>query len=196
MPQARLIDVNTAAIQYRRLIISSLASQNYASIFGALYTLNAELPSEPVNYRITISTKQYYEKTKGMKIAVCTECSEETDFDNTIKREVMTSYLEQTITGNKYNRIWECPHCKKDCKITRTQFFDQVLQEPHFLQVVPHPPERRQGVMDRNKYHGEVEKWAWLFLGEIEQSIALWRQNYKPKDGMEDDIDFDGGEEA
>lgn len=192
MPQARLIDVNTAAIQYRRLILSSLASRNYAAVFGALYTLNAELPE---TYRIKISTNEYYEKTKGARLSVCTECAEEADYSNTIKMDVRTSLLEQTITGKEYNKIWLCPSCKKENKIQATKFIETVLQEPYYLACVYQPPERRQGVMDRNKYHSKVEEWAWLFLGEIEHAIAIWRENYKPKSFENDETDYDGGEE-
>jgi len=73
MPQARLPDINTAYITYRREVLVSLKSKNYTSCIGALYALNGLLPEK---YRVTISNLAYAEKTEQDLLVICRHCKQ------------------------------------------------------------------------------------------------------------------------
>lgn len=180
---------------YRREVLSSLNSRKYDDCFGALNALNGLLPSK---YRVIISTDKYALKTKEAIKAICTECEQEIDYSTVSVLEVLCPLLTQAISGQKTERIWVCPSCKAENKVTQTQLIKESLQEPYFLKVVPNPPERKDGLVDRTNYHAKVSQWVWLTLGEVEAQMAQFRDDnwHKGDEMFEADNDvIEGGEE-
>ena len=62
MPTQRLIDINTAAITYRRECLTALSKHLYTDCVGAIITLNAMLPADDGEhkYRIIFDDDEYY----------------------------------------------------------------------------------------------------------------------------------------
>lgn len=196
MPQARLPDINTAFIVYRREVLSSLNSQRYQDCFGALNTLNGLLPEK---YRVIISTEQFNEKTKQGIFALCTGCNKEIDYSTVEPFEVICTFLESAITRQKTKMVWMCPECKSENQVNHERMIKTKLQEPYFLRVVPNPPERKDGLIDRTNYHGLVSKWVWMAIGELEAQMAQFRDDNWHKEGelfdIESDVDTTGEDE-
>ena len=194
MPQARLTDVNSAAMKYRNVAIASLASQNYDNCFGSLYALNGLLPKE---YRVVISTIEYNNMTRQDIFVTCGECGAELDFRSVQVFLVLRPLIETIISGNQYEKVWFCTACKHENKLLKTKMSQTVLKEPYFLKVVPKPPRRKDGLNDRSSYHRKVIQWAWALLDELETQFAQFRDdNWSKKGGMYEEFDDDiGGEE-
>ncbi len=53
--------------------------------------------------------------------------------------------------------------------------------------VVPEPPTRTNGLMDRMKFNIEIDRWGWLTLGELEYKMGKFRDD-NWKRGDNDDI--------
>ena len=62
------------------------------------------------------------------------------------------------------------------------------LQNPTFLGVVPEPPTRTNGLMDRMRFNIEIERWGWLILGELEFKMGKFRDDNWKKGNNDDDI--------
>ena len=159
---------------YRREAISSLKSRNYDFTFGALYALNGLLPDK---YRITISSIEYNKLTKQDIFVKCNNCNVESDFKAVQVFPLLMLTVESTISGNEYEKVWFCPACKHENKLLKTEMSQRILKEPYFLQVVPKPPRRKDGLNDRSSYHRKVTQWALTFLDELETQMAQFRDD-------------------
>jgi|APSaa5957512535_1039671.scaffolds.fasta_scaffold11705_5 hypothetical protein len=208
MPQARLPDINAAFTKHRNEVISSLKSSNYDNVFGALYALNALLPEEPKQeihdppepgdgnpkYRVVISDIEFNKLTKPTVFCQCYHCDKEFDY-NTVKVFDALLTKEQQITARqKFMKAWVCPDCKKICKLRPEDFSETAVKEPSFLGIVPKTPLRQHGLMDRSAYHRKVIQWAWTMLDELENKMALFRDdNWTKKDNYSSDDEVDEG---
>lgn len=190
MPQAALPDLNTAFIVYRREAITSLKGKRYDACFGALYAINGLLPKE---YRVIISTARYDEKTRLETIAVCYHCNEKTNYDEIKVDTEFMSLIEKLIIDEEYQKVWICHKCSKVNKLNRTAILEPAIEEPYFAKIVPKPPERKNGLLDRISYHREVSKWVWTFLDELEAQMSNYRREYQPRN--DEMIDSDLGME-
>lgn len=202
MPQARLMDVNTAAIKYRNEISAGLDSRNYDKVFGACYSLNALLPEFHEDdgrqkYRITISDMLYRVFTENLLIMKCTKCPAEFKVKDIKILEIMKVPLDRFISNTVKEKIWVCLKCKADNQLLKTEMIQNTPREPFYIRVVPKPPRRQDGIQDRSDYHRKTVQWALSFRQEWEASMAQFRddnwqksdQVYLPSD------DIDGGEE-
>ena len=195
MPQARLPDINTAFIVYRREVIISLKNQNYDNCFGALYALNGLLPDE---YRIRISTKQYEEKTDLDIKVKCPKCDAETEYKKILVSPMLMVGLEGMIIDSPNEKVWTCTGCKQNIRVTQTEMIQPKLQEPFFVKTIPKPPMHQDGLHDRSTYHKKMTQWAWTFLDELEAQMAQFRDdNWHKGDEMYDGEGeiIDGGED-
>lgn len=74
--------------------------------------------------------------------------------------------------------------------LSNTSISQTILQNPTFLGIVPDPPQRKDGLMDRMKFNIEIERWAWLVLNELEFKMAKFRDdNWNKGDEEMGDID-------
>lgn len=93
------------------------------------------------------------------------------------KLKVLCDSLEQTIIRSKYKNVWVCSACQKDNNTNTTEFTKAFLPNPYYLGVVPDPPERKDGILDRHTYHKKIEKWCWTMIGELEFKAAKYRDD-------------------
>lgn len=194
MPQARLPDINTSFIVYRRESISSWKSKTYDSAIGSLYAYNALLYP---NYGVKVSTQEYNKLTKLDMIAECSKCQDQTNLKTLKIIGLLNTLIIGVITEDKYQKIWVCSKCNNQNKLMETKIVQKVLQEPHYLKIVPEPPSRRDGLNDRRTFHMKFSVWFWSTLTELEAEAARFRQEYVPKDqeGLDADLDSVGSEE-
>lgn len=194
MPQARLPDINTAYITYRREVISSLKSRNYSACFGSLYALNGLLP---VEYRVKISSIDYEEKTRQDIFVICKFCKIELDFKTIKVFDLLLPLVNSVLSANTHERIWVCTACNKNNRLEQTDMKQKILSEPYFLRIVPKPPQRKDGLMDRSTYHSKIAVWIWTFLDELEERMAQFRDDNWSKGDESESLDFgDTGEET
>lgn len=186
--QAYLPDINTAYISYRGEAIRSIKSEHYDSAFGAVYAINAILPED---YRVRISTIEYLEATKEDLEAICSQCKELSNIKSIKIFDKYLSSLIQMITSKDTEKFWLCPHCKKENSISKTDFIRSVLEEPHLLKIVPRPPERKDGLMDRLKYDKQISAWLWNMLSELEGRMSKLREDNWNKGSENDDFEVD-----
>ena len=114
MVQARLPDINTEMIMYRREAMSSLASRKYDSMFGAAYGLNACLPKD---YQVRISNADYQNLIKQDIIAICPSCNTEHKYKDLHITNILVSQFLVLLTDKQYEKRWKCPSCKGTNKI-------------------------------------------------------------------------------
>ena len=208
MPQSALPDVNTKFIIYTREAINSWKSRNYDSAIGSLYAFNGILPDiEPGKYRVIIDTKEYENKTKQDLVVICNNCytncrhcqgdktkdeviicSAEYSYGTIKVQEVLQPLIKQIISGTEYERIWVCPTCKTENVLSETKMIQKILKDPSFLAIVPKPPNRRDGIIDRTHFHTKFTVWFWTTLTELEAQAARFRQDYKGKDENEQEF--------
>lgn len=176
MPQARLPDINTAYIKYRNLFWGKLDSMNYTLCTACLFALNGLLPDK---YRVRVSTLEYNEKARQNLTVQCTNpnCLKTCDFKSVQIQLILLSAIKATLSGNMYEKIWLCQDCKYENKLSKTEMIRTVLPDPHFLKVVPKPPERKAGLSSRTAFHNTFEIWAVTFLVELEAQMAQFRDD-------------------
>lgn len=195
MPQARLPDINTAYITYRREVLVSLKTNNYTSCIGSLYALNGLLPEK---YRITISNMAYAEKTMQDLLVICRHCKQKLNYKKIKILKVIVPLIEGLVSGQSYHKVWDCILCQKENSLDHTEMIQQVLKEPSFLQVVPRPPNRKEGMKDRTTYHNQFVIWAETLLIELEAQMAQFRDDnwHKGDDPLlDEEVDTEGEDE-
>lgn len=195
MPQARLPDINTAYITYRREVLVSLKTKNYTSCIGSLYALNGLLPQK---YRVTISNLEYAEKTMQDLKVICNHCKQQINYKSIKILKVIMPLIDGLITSQSYHKVWDCTLCLKENTLDHTEMIQQVLKEPSFLQVVPRPPNRKEGMKDRTTYHNQFVIWAETLLIELEAQMAQFRDDnwHKGDDPLlDEEVDTEGEDE-
>lgn len=175
MPQARLPDVNTAFIKWRNKIVTALEAEKYTAALGSLNNFNACLPKE---YQVQVSTELYEQKLEAEKLMVqCKHCNEQIEYKTIKKMEILCTPQEQLITNHPTKNVWVCSLCQKENLTIKSEFIKAKLPNPYYLGVVPDPPERKDGILDRFSYHKKIEHWAWTMLGELEFKAAQFRDD-------------------
>lgn len=180
MPQARLPDINTAYIKYRNEVVWALKHKMYNLMHGSLVGINALLP---VEYQVVVSTPEYRRLSKTEITYLCKKCENENMKEDIIVYDLIPDSMGLLLYGNKTTKVWNCTKCDKVNRLIDTPISKTVLQNPTFLGVVPDPPERKDGLMDRMRFNIEIERWAWLYLGELEFKLAKFRDDNWQKGG-------------
>jgi len=192
MPQARLPDVNTAFITYRREAIVSLKSFDYRGCWGSLSCINALLPQK---YRVVLDNILFKEKSKVSLTFCCEICKTESDESCIDIFDYHFTVLESLTTDEKTILVWNCPECTAMNRLSDTKIKKDMLAQPSYLQTVPSPPERKNGLLGRATYRKEFSAWAWNFLEELEEKMAQFRDDNWSKEGEFKGDDIDTSEE-
>ena len=195
-PQARLPDVNTAFITYRREAIVSIKSYDHRSCYGALSCINSLLPEK---YRIKLDTMQFNEESKTDFIYCCIHCTRQTAQSKIDIFDYVLDSCEILLTDEKTIKMWKCPECCELNKLSDTIVIKDMLAQPSFLHTIPLAPERKNGLLGRSKYRKDFSKWAWNFLYELEERMAQFRDDNWSKDQEyqgPDDVDTSEEEEG
>ena len=104
---------------------------------------------------------------------------------------VLVSSLEQCMSVKEYTKVWNCPACDSENRLSQTRMIQKVLALPSFIKVVPEPPQRKDGLTDRKTYHKIFSRWFWQFLDELEAQAANFRDDNWQKDGQSENEDVD-----
>ncbi len=150
--------------------------------------MNACLPSE---YQVDVSTKRYEAKTQTNIIVECKHCHKEFKRKDLRVLNITANFLESIFTGSSKIKRWMCLDCHKENRLSKTKMIQERGKNPQYYQVVPNPPQRQNGLADRNKYHGETENWIWKCLAELDCQAARYRTdnwNKEEADHDEDDV--------
>lgn len=184
MRSAALPDLNTGYNTYRKQILMSLSSGNYDLALGYLYSLNAILPDD---YKIEISSIKYNElKNKETIVANCKFCKNPCEHKDMKVNEVLLSSSASMLTGLKFEKMWSCPKCHKDNRLSTTDFEHQILPKPHYLKVLPNPPEKKNGLVESLEYNKIMKSWIQTFAIELEHAMSKYRLEYVPKGEREE----------
>lgn len=195
--EAILPDLNTGYIKYRNKILESVDSGKFLNAIGSLYAENGMLPKD---YQVKINDDIFNDLIKHNTIVKCNNCTSEypTVKDATKSEErqtehnfedirVYTSVLDSDLSfilGKDLDKLWLCPKCNKTNRLTASKFIKTALEKPFFLGVVPNPPQRKDGIDDKQTYYKKIRKWVWNFLDELEYKMGEYRRNYVPKNGV------------
>lgn len=205
--QSYLPDINTKYITYARVVLSSLSSRKWSSCFGGLYSINALLPAK---YRIDISTSKYNAITKEDTIAICNNCKSncnhcinpepekegepkqrcraEINYDDIKIVDVLSSSTLLLITDSQTQKVWFCPNCKNENLLQNTHIIKSKNPEPIYITVLPEPPQRRDGILDRISYDRKAEQWVWNALNVLDERMARFREDNWNRE--EEDLDM------
>ena len=196
MVQAALPDLNTQWIMAKREAWTAIKNRDYNSLFGALLDINAMLPKDKEkDYQIEISDLKYNQLVKEDVLYPCIKCKTETRKELITIKKIETSKIIRTLTGKTFETIWECPECKEINILSQTRPIQQKLKEPFFIKVVPSPPSRKNGILDRREYDKRVKRWAMLFMNELSYQMSRYRLEYIPKDSEQKEEDVLDGQE-
>lgn len=174
MPQSRLPDINTAFNTHRKRAIIAIEMENWTEALGALSSINAALPLE---YRVIISDQKYNDLTKQDLLATCTKCKEQVDYKDVRIMNVLTTPLQKFISQSKTVKIWQCPKCHQDNRLSETPIEQTVLAQPYYLGVISPPPKRTDDLTSHVRYDKILERWCWTMLAELEQKMAQYRDD-------------------
>lgn len=192
MPQARLPDVNTAFIMYRREAIVSLKSFDHRGSWGALNCINALLPDK---YRVVLDNDRFKDETRITFIYCCGKCNEQTDKKDIDIYDKFLNSLEILTSDKTTIEVWKCPKCYYINNRIDTNIIKDELGHPSFLHTIPLPPKRKNGLLGRAKYRKEFTAWAWNFLYELEERMAQFRDDNWSKESEYKESDVDTSEE-
>lgn len=199
--EAILPDLNTGYIKYRNKIMESIDAGKFLNAIGSLYAENGMLPKE---HQIIIDDELYNLKITQTTMIKCNHCTSEYprldkpdkteerptehNFKDIRTYKLMLPLIGSFMVGQDYEDVWNCSKCKKINKMRDAKFIKTELKKPFYLQVVPNPPNRTDGLADR-KYAKILRKWAWQFLDELEYQMGEYRRNYVPKNNEYQDHD-------
>lgn len=181
--QSLLVDINTAAITYRRECLQALDRKKYATCFGCIKAMNGLLPkdTEDKSYRIRISDDDYKAKVTGTTMARCNKCDKEIEREKLQVLDISLPLVTAQVVGYGIEKVWICPMCNDDNLLKDTVIIKNIIPEPFYSQIVPEPPRKKNGLLDQIEYHRKVTEWVWLCLDNLEESFQRYRKDYKPQ---------------
>ena len=148
--------------------------------------MNALLPDE---YRLEINTEKYNALTHNTKTIICQECGIEFDFIDVEVVQALNSFMDFTISGRRYDKVWYCPTCSYKNKISSSQMIVTERENPFFYKVIPNPPKIRQHIVQID-LHEAMTEWWFNAKSEIDHQLAKLRTEYS-QDGEYDDTEED-----
>lgn len=183
MPQAKLPDINAAWVRYRNYGLESIQYNNYPGAVAAINEINAMLPEL---YRVKIDTRQYKELEKDNLTVICTACKAETTPDKLLVYKMLMPMTINHHGKPVVEEVWTCTACRATNNLIKTRMIRKVKQKPFYHQVIPDPPDRKDGVLDRTHYHNDMVKWFFDALEELDHQLGKYREEYKPLDEMDE----------
>ena len=192
MPQAKLPDINNAWVRYRNYGLESIDSQNYSGAVAAIFEIISLFPEK---YRVEINTAKYEELERDKITYICSECKDESNLVNINIYNLTLGLTLSFISGVNSTKVWDCVKCGSRNMLQNTQIIRSQEKKPHYHKVIPEPPNRKQGIMDRNTYDNKMRVWFFKSLEETDHQLGLYRDEYKPIDEDEDLETLEGGEQ-
>ena len=188
---------------------SAIEAGRVQDAYGMLALLQAQMPPDPDpgnqrlrKYQVVINTTLYRQTAQDKELAVCPVCDEASGY----KDEQLS---KRTIPADERNRsamrhpprevaVWTCPKCHESSDVLNpndghvdVDIRMREVSEPHYLGVVPKPPEPPDGESGT----AGVEVWVArykLYLAKLAEEIMHKRSTYYEKRGGEPmDTEFD-----
>jgi len=212
-----LPDISSSFGFWRTFAVNKIAQKDYNGASAGLYNLNGCLTEE---YVVTISTNEYEKTVQEQSYFQCDHCTmmiEEItnkgkDDESRVKVEIPTeiSYndvrifelisplIDSIISGNKIQKIWICPKCKKENVMNgEWNIITTQKEKPHYFKIVPECPVKKSGLSTRFGWEQKFSQWFYNFLEEVQVSMKQYRIEYISQNGhdMEDSGFKDQGDE-
>lgn len=125
-----------------------------------------------------MSDELYAQKLEAEKLMVhCKHCDQEIDYHTIKNIDILCNSIEQLVTDQLTKKVWICSMCGKENLTKQSEFTKAKLPNPYYLGVVPDPPKRKDGIMDRFDFIKKIEHWCWNMLGELEFAAAKFRDD-------------------
>lgn len=152
-----------------------MEADKYTAAIGSLNNFNACLPKE---YQVKVSDELYSQKLEAEKLMVhCKHCNEDIDYRTIKKMKVLCNSSEQLLTGLVEKNVWICSLCNGENLTQGSELKQAKLPNPYYFGVVPDPPKRKDGILDRVMFKKRIEHWCWNMLGELEFAAAKFRDD-------------------
>lgn len=167
-----------------------MTSHDYYDCISAVQCMNALMPDE---YRIEINTEKYKQLTHNAKAIICQECGIEFDFTDVDVIDTLNSFIDYTISGERYAKAWYCPTCNGKNKISSSQMVVTERENPFYYKVIPEPPKIKPHIVQID-LHEIMTEWWFNAKAEIDHQLAKIRNDYSAEgsyDDTEEDEDDD-----
>lgn len=189
MVTSRLIDINTAAITYRRECLQALGKRLYNTCIGCIKTMNSLLPEDEEGdkghkYRIIFDDEEYQREVNAGDKIVCPKCNKEFDYATVNFASMNIPSGEQIVLQKNSETVWVCQNtqCEKINRLSDSEIIEDVIQTPHYARFVPYPPKKRMGLLSHLSFHDEMSAWVWLCLENLEEAFTRFRDDNWNKD--------------
>ena len=187
-----LPDISSAFGFWRSYSVNAVEKKDYNAAASGLNNINSLLTEE---YIITVNTTKYNESVDENITYQCRSCDEITSLLNIEVCDILLSATDSVITGKKTSRQWFCKACKHWTPQNQTSMVKSQNASPFYSRVVPTCPIRKIGLLGRNNFSTEFDRWFYNFLEELQHALAIYRIEYVSQhDGedMKDDQKFIG----
>ncbi len=182
---------------YTKYLLTALSGskRDWDVISVHINSLNTLLTSR---YTIPISTELYIERTKIRQTRTCEHCimkeskividvegNESKEYYETQSKiptieinilRVKTTLIEEMVSKEKFNLIWECPKCKKENFIKNTPInFTEWSSNATFGVIWNQPV---WTFVTRSQFDKLSMHWVTMFLKEIEMGLMAYQKAY------------------
>ena len=206
-----LPDLTSTFSYWRKRKDDSLKSGDWDTMALALRYMNGALDLE---YRIPMSTELWNEQKDGYQMWKCFSCTttetktinkgEDNEYTKEVqvptcsKRKDVEKFVEKCsgltafLSESKTRKMWICPKCKNVSSVKLVESQLMKHKQPHYRGCIYDEPTRPlTGLMLRHGiYPKGMRMWGEAYSIELEHQLALYRQEYLNKYGV--DIDDNG----
>jgi len=173
--QAKLPDINAAIVRYRNNLLHAFDNNEANTVIVSWSAINALLPDD---YKVEVNTEKFLKLVAENKIIICSKCEEKIPYQDVKFNDLLLSSVESLITQKKHKHVWNCPKCSFENIFNFKKIKIVKFQQPYYLEVVPEPPTRHLGIVDRSSFDTQFRRWFTLALDEIESKIGKYRADY------------------
>jgi hypothetical protein len=137
------------------------------------------------DYIVAINSRKFYKDVADRTVYKCTGCEKDNSYSDVKVFDLICPMLEGLITGEKSNKVWICGFCKNDCKLKDTMITVEETVQPYYRKVVPSPPLKSVGLLNRFNFEHEFRHWFYNFMEELQHQLSLYRIEYQKQTGHE-----------
>lgn len=173
--QAKLPDINGALVTHRNNMLHAFDIHDYTKTLISWSAMNALLPKE---FKVEIDSDKFNNLMAEQKAIKCDKCKEENEFQKITIQNILLSPLDNMLTNKTHEKMWRCLKCDYENIFNQKQINLIKFEEPFYTGIIPDPPERHFGLVDRSTYIHRFQIWFQRALDEIEFKIGKYRAEY------------------